>query len=69
MILSIFARHNTRQPGVGRLPPLNPVPAPRVTTGVLDAFDILKTEDTSSVFRGKMTASGSCFRAAVPSKE
>ena len=65
---SIFTRHSTTQPGVGTLPPLSPVPEPRVTMGVLSARAKRTTRETSSVVTGNTTHAGSACNAAVPSK-
>src|SRR5438874_11917357 len=54
---------------VGRLPPLRPVPEPRVTTAVFVAFANLSTPATSAVERVNTTHAGICCNAAVPSKE
>ena len=57
----------TMEPGVGTLPPLSPVPEPRVTTGILWDDAQRSTSATCWVERGKTTASGEQWRAAVPS--
>ena len=54
---------------VGRLPPLSPVPEPRVTTDVFVALANLSTPATSAVERVNTTHAGICCNAAVPSKE
>ena len=53
----------------GTLPPLRPVPEPRVTTGVLVSLASLRTAETVSVVLAKTTQPGICDIAAVPSKE
>ena len=55
-------------PGLGTLPPLSPVPDPRVTIAVpLEAASRTHSA-TCAVVRGKATAEGRTFNAAVPSK-
>ena len=56
-------------PGLGMLPPLRPVPEPRVTTGVPVSLASLRICDTCSVVRTKTTTLGMADMAAVPSKE
>ncbi len=68
MIRSIPVRHSTSDPGVGTLPPLSPVPEPRVTIGVRFAAASRTHSATCAVLRGKTTADGRSFSAAVPSK-
>ena len=68
MSLSIFTRQITRQPASGTLPPLKPVPEPRVTTGTLRCRASLTQSATSSAVSGNTTAPGRCFKTAVPSK-
>ena len=65
---SIFVRQTTRLPSVGTLPPLRPVPEPRVTIGVPPAAASFTQSDTCAVVCGKTTADGRVFRTAVPSK-
>src|SRR5438034_7451269 len=65
----ILTVHRTMLPPLGRLPPLKPVPLPRVTTAVCIARATLSTPQTCSRVRGKTTQPGSCCIAAVPSKE
>ena len=67
-IASICVRQRTRQPGLGTLPPLRPVPDPRVTIGVPLAAASRTHSATCAVVRGKTTADGRTFNAAVPSK-
>ena len=57
------------QSGLGRLPPLRPVPEPRVTTAVLVWLASLSTPTTCSVVLANTTQPGICCSAAVPSKE
>ena len=66
-IAFICARHSTIAPSLGTLPPLSPVPDPRVTTGTPADAASCTHRDTSSVVRGNTTASGRCLSAAVPS--
>ena len=47
------------KPADGTLPPLNPVPEPRVTTGTRAPDAYLMTALTSSVVFGKTTHAGS----------
>ena len=51
----------------GTLPPLRPVPLPRVTPGVPVSLASFNTELTSSVVAANKTHPGVCFIAAVPS--
>ena len=64
----ICARQSTRLPGLGTLPPLNPVPEPRVTIGTPAETASRTHSATCAALRGKTTASGRCLSAAVPSK-
>ena len=57
-----------RCPALGTLPPLNPVPDPRVTIASDCETANFTHRDTSSVVCGNTTAAGSCRSAAVPSK-
>ena len=58
----------TRLPGTGTLPPLSPVPAPRVTMGTPCWTADFTQAATSAVLRGKTTAAGIWRSSAVPSK-
>ena len=55
------------QSAAGTLPPLRPVPLPRVTTGVPVSLAKRSTALTSSVVAAKTTHPGVSFIAAVPS--
>ncbi len=65
---SICVRQSTRQSGLGTLPPLRPVPEPRVTIGVPLAAASRTQSATCAVVRGNTTADGRTLSAAVPSK-
>ena len=56
------------QSPLGTLPPLRPVPEPRVTTGVPVSLASLSTALISSVLSANTTHPGISFIAAVPSK-
>jgi hypothetical protein len=68
-ILSILARQRTMQSGTGKLPPLRPVPEPRVTTGVLELEASFRMDAICSLELAKTTQPGICCNAAVPSNE
>ena len=55
---SICVRQSTRQSGLGTLPPLRPVPEPRVTIGVPLAAASRTQSATCAVVRGNTTADG-----------
>ena len=57
------------QPCAGTLPPLKPVPEPRVTMGVWVSFPSNNTSRTSFVFRANTMQPGIWCSAAVPSNE
>ena len=65
---SICVRQSTRQSWLGTLPPLSPVPDPRVTIGVPLAAASRTQSATCAVVRGNTTADGRTLSAAVPSK-
>src|SRR5687768_5550862 len=67
MIRSIRTVHITTQFGDGTLPPLNPVPDPRVTTSKPTRFASFTIAATCSVFSTNKTHPGNCDIAAVPS--
>src|SRR5688500_1596263 len=54
-ILSILTVQRTMQLDDGTLPPLKPVPEPRVTTGVLVSFASFRISATSAVVRANTT--------------
>ena len=56
------------QSAAGTLPPLRPVPEPRVTTGVSVSLASLSTALICSVLTANTTLPGISFIAAVPSK-
>src|SRR5690348_12854913 len=57
------------QSGTGKLPPLKPVPEPRVTTGFFSRFAHRRIAATCSVVFPNTTQPGICRKAAVPSNE
>ena len=67
-IWSSRVRQRTKHPDKGTLPPLKPVPEPRVTIGTDRCPASFTQAATSSVEPGKTTAPGRTFNAAVPSK-
>ena len=64
---SIFTVQSTMQSAAGTLPPLSPVPLPRVTTGVPVSLASFSTLLTCSVLAANTTQPGVSFNAAVPS--
>ena len=54
-------RHSTSPPGTGTLPPLRPVPAPRVTTGRPASPANRRRAAISAAVVGKTTAAGICW--------
>ena len=59
--------HNTSAPSLGTLPPLNPVPEPRVMIGVFSSAAARTTAAVSSALFGNATTPGSVWSVAVPS--
>ena len=62
-----FDKPNTIDCSNGIAPPAKPVPAPRVTTGVLLALQIFKICLICSTLSGKATAKGFCRYTLRPS--
>ena len=60
LTLLSFESPNTIDFSNGMAPPAKPVPAPRVTTGVLLALHIFKICLICSIFSGNATAKGFC---------
>jgi hypothetical protein len=54
---------------LGKLPPLKPVPEPRVTTETFELFANLNISAICCVDLANATYLGICCMAAVPSKE
>ena len=67
-ILLSLSRQSTTQPFDGTLPPLNPLPLPRVTSGVLVREAQRTKATTCSTESGKTTISGTSRSIAVPSQ-
>src|SRR5687768_13523920 len=67
-ILSIRTVHMTMQLGDGTLPPLNPVPEPRVTTSMPSRLASFRIWLTCCALVTNTTQPGNCEIAAVPSK-
>ncbi len=61
------ARLMTIPPAAGNAPPLRPVPAPRLTKGILSRAHNRTTACTCSAVRGRTTASGSTRKFVRPS--
>src|ERR1035438_3992506 len=57
----------TTPPAAGSAPPLNPVPAPRLTKGILCRAQMRTTACTSPVLRGSTTAPGITRKLVSPS--
>jgi len=66
---AILTVQRTMQSTLGKLPPLNPVPEPRVTTASFAVLAYLRISLTSWVLETNATHPGICCMAAVPSKE
>ena len=60
------ARPITTPPAAGSAPPLRPVPAPRLTNGILWRAQTRTTACTSSALRGSTTAPGSDAEVGQP---
>ena len=65
-IAFICARHMTIAPSLGTLPPLSPVPDPRVTIGTPAEAASFTHRETSSVVRGNTTAVGTMLERRGP---
>jgi hypothetical protein len=61
------ARLMTTPPAAGSAPPLSPVPAPRLTKGILCRAQTRTTACTSRALRGSVTAPGNARKFVNPS--